>query len=321
MTNISVISTAHIHARQFLRNLADGTDGRRIHAIWDEIPERGRRYAEEFKARFEPELATALHDPAVHGFTVTAENTRHLPVLEQVIPIGKPVFCEKPLSTTVSDARRIAALVASHGTRLISGYQFPFRGDLQAAARMLANGEFGRVTRVTFRCAHHAAYGRWFDSPDLQWFWQPELSGGGGFIDLGTHAVHALRSLFGRVDQVWATISNESAQYPTCDDFGIAHLRFANGILGTVEAGWTQTGGIEGLEIVGSRKSLWHDGRTYVSGGPGLKTVPVIAAADRPWAMNRLVDLVRGGVSDAEVSADLAACLDAVAIMQGAYES
>jgi hypothetical protein len=41
----------------------------------------------------------------------------------------------------------------------------------------------------------HAAYGRWFDSPDLAWFTDPTLAGGGAFMDMGTHAVHCLRSL------------------------------------------------------------------------------------------------------------------------------
>jgi hypothetical protein len=100
MTSIAMLSTAHIHARQFLRNVAEGSDGRRIHALWDDLPERGQRYAAEFKARFEPDIAELLRDPAVDAFTVAAENTRQLPLLEQVMPVGKPVFCEKPLSTS-----------------------------------------------------------------------------------------------------------------------------------------------------------------------------------------------------------------------------
>ena len=40
-----------------------------------------------------------------------------------------------------------------------------------------------------------------------------------------------------------ATIGNAAAIYPDVDDHGIAWLRYANGVLGTVEASWVQTGG------------------------------------------------------------------------------
>ena len=264
MPNIAVLSTAHIHTKGFLDNLAKGADGRKAYAIWDDVPDRGRRYAEQYGATFVPRLGKLLRDKAVDGFLVCAENTRHWPLLRKALPVGKPVMCEKPLCTTVREARKVAALLRKHPTKLFCGYYLPFSPPMLAARELLGQNAMGIVTRVRFRNAHHAAYGRWFDNPDLQWFFNPALSGGGAMMDMGTHAVHLLRTLLGPVTEVWATIGNQSGIYPTVDDFGIAHLRFASGVLGTVEAAWTQTGGIGGLEIVGSEKTLWSSGKDYV---------------------------------------------------------
>jgi len=321
MANIAILSTAHIHTRSFIDNLTKATDGRRVLTIWDDVVDRGRRYAEQCGATFEPDLKRVIRDRRVDGFLICAENTRHLPVLRQALKTGKPVFCEKPLCTTVADIRRIQALLAKRPAPLFCGYFQPHSAVMQGVDALLTSRAFGAVTRVGFRNAHHAAYGHWFDNPDLQWFTNPELAGGGALMDMGTHAVHLLRTLFGPVTEVWATLRNESGIYPAVDDFGVAHLRFASGVLGTVEAAWTQTGGPGGLEIVGSEKTLWNNGREYVTGAPKQETVAVPAAPAKPDRVDRLVAVIRGVIPAAELQKDLAATMDAVAIMEAAYKS
>lgn len=321
MPKLAFLSTAHIHTKSFLEALAQGTDGRAAYAIWDDDAGRGRRYAEQFKVAFTPDLAALLHDPTVDGFIICAENTRHLPLLKLALPAGKPVFCEKPLVTTVAELREVRALLRQYPTTLFCGYFQPFDGAMQAVAALLARGELGRVTRIRYRNAHHAAYGRWFDHPDLHWFYQPALSGGGAFMDMGTHALHLVRTLFGPVTEVWATIGNHSGIYPTCDDFGVAQLRFASGVLGTVEAAWTQTGGLGGLEVVGAKQTLYHNGKDYVYGGPGIDLATLAPAAAKPTRVDRLVDVIRGKIPAAELQADLAAIIDTVAIMEACYTS
>jgi len=140
-------------------------------------------------------------------------------------------------------------------------------------------------------------------------------------MDLGTHAVHLLRSLFGEVDQVWGSMRNASGAYSQIDDTGVAHLLFRDGTFGTVEASWVQTGGINGLEITGSEKSLWHNGRGYVLGSPGKDPQPVDAGTDQPTRIDRLVAAIRGELSARDLEEDLAATMDAVKIMEAAYRS
>jgi len=316
--NIAFISTAHIHTKGFIENILKATDGRKVAGIWDDVAERGRKYAEMAGAPFVADIATLLADPAVDGFVICAENTRHLPLLRQVLPVGKPVFCEKPLVTTVADLQEVRALRAKYQAPLFCGYFQPFGGAIQAIAKLVQEGAIGKVTRIRYRNAHHAAYGRWFDNPDLHWFYDPALSGGGAFMDMGTHALHLVRTLFGPVREAWAEIGNHAGIYPAVDDYGIAQLRFASGVLGTVEAAWTQTGGIGGLEVVGSEKTIWNTKDGYVISGSDIPIQPLEGV---PTRIDRLVAVIQGKIDAETLRADLDATLDTVAIMAAAYAS
>ena len=320
MPKIAVVSVAHIHSKSFCKDICQLTSAGHPHVIWDENPERGAKYAAEFGCPFEPDLGKVLADSAIEGFAVCAENTRHLPLLRQVLPVGKPTLCEKPLATTTAEADEIEALAARHGTPLISGYFQPFFAHNRGVMKLIADGELGTVTHLNFRNAHNAAYGRWFDSPDLAWFTEPSLSGGGALLDMGTHAVHLLRHIGGPVAEVWCTTANLSGVYPKVDDYGVIEMRFASGVIGRVEAGWVFTGAPGGLEVIGSKRCVFESDGMKVR-GPNEPAAPVPDADARPDRIRRLIALVKGELSAEEVAADLAACLDAVRIMAAAYAS
>lgn len=323
MARLAFLSTAHIHTQAFIDLIDQADDGRSTAVVWDDVPDRGAKYAAKAHAPFEPNLAAVLRREDIDGFIICCENTRHLPLLRAALPQGKPVFCEKPLVTSTAQLAELRELVAAHPRTVLFGGYFQFYdAALQSARKLIADGGLGKVTRASYRNAHHAAYGRWFDSPDLAWFANPALAGGGGFFDMGTHALHALRSLFGQPESVWAEIGNESGEYPACDDFGTAHFRWAHGLKATVEAGWTQTGGRTGLEVVGAERCLWHDGEKYVVAKPRETPEPLpLTMPARPFRVDRLVSTIRGEMSADELKADLDASMDIVGWMEAAYTS
>lgn len=320
MPRIAIVSTAHIHTNSFVEKLNELTGGPEV--IWDDMPERGEKYAAKGNCKFEPDLDAVLSNDDVEGFVICAENTRHLPLLEKLLPVGKPVMCEKPVVTTTADAQAVAKLCQTHGTTLISGYFQPFLPNNRGVKKILEQDTLGQVTHATFRNAHHAAYGRWFDNPDLAWFVDPELSGGGAMMDMGTHAVHLLRHLFGPVTKVWATCGNYSGIYTDVDDYGLIEMQFASGMLGRVEAGWIFTGGHGGLEVFASKQSIKADGAGgLVMSGPKIEATAVPKGDPKPDRIGRLIAAIQGALTAEELAEDLAACLDAVTIMAAAYES
>ena len=321
MINLALLSAAHIHTKSFLKTIAERPDCR-LAAIWDDVHDRGQRYAAESGAAFVGDLHAVIARQDVDGFIICAENTRHLRLLKAAIPAGKPIFCEKPFTTSTAEAAEAMALIRRHGTIVHMGYFNPFSPAMQGVAAMLAENKLGKLTHARFRNAHHAAYGRWFDSPDLAWFTDPALAGGGAFMDMGTHAVHLLRTLLGPAERVFARITNTAGIYPAVDDYGVALVQFASGVTATVEAGWVQNAGPGGLEISGSSATLYNDAKLgYVTVRPKEEPVAVPQGAGKPTCVERLIAAIGGQVSRAELDADLACSIDAVAIVQAAYES
>ena len=321
MINVVMLSCGHVHTKGYCEALAKRDDCR-LAVVWDDMAERGGRFASEYGAEFSEDLAATVARDDADGFIICAENTRHLPLLRAAIPARKPIFCEKPFTTTVADAQAAMALIREHGTTVFMGYFQPFTPELQGVMKLLSEGALGTVTHVKYRNAHHAAYGRWFDSADNAWFTNPDLAGGGAFMDMGTHAVHAVRTLLGPVNSVWARIGNVSSEYPEVDDYGVAHFLFANGVMGVVEASWVQTGGIRGLEVTGSKATLFqHPEQGYVYVEPRGEPAAVEPGEAKPTQVGRLVAAIRGELSDQELAEDLSAAVDAVAIVEACYES
>ncbi len=319
--NIAFVSTAHIHTKMFLDRLAELQNGKSAYAIWDLEESRGKAFAEKYGSRFYSNLDEMLADEGIDGFVICSENTRHLPLLEKAVSLGKPVFCEKPLVTTTRDLTAAKKILEERSAPVICGYFQPFQGDMRRVAEIVRSGLLGEVTRIRYRNAHNAAYGRWFDKPELQWFTNPDLAGGGGFMDMGTHAIHCVRMLFGPVIAISAEIRNYSNEYPEVDDFGIAMIRFKSGVLGAIEAGWTQTGGIGGIEVTGSKQSLWNTQSGYVIGEPKSEPTKIEPLDDGPVRIDRLLAAIEGKLDDNELNLDLECCIDAVKIMEAAYES
>ncbi len=321
MPNIAFLSTAHTHTKGFLKAVSEKPDCNLV-AIWDDMPERGQRFAKEYDTEWSDNLEATISRDDVDGFIVCAENTRHLPLLKAAIPSGKPIFCEKPFTTTTAEAIEAVGLARQHGTVVHMGYFQPFSADLQGVITKVASGDLGNITHARYRNAHHAAYGHWFDSPDLAWFADPKLAGGGAFMDMGTHAAHLLRTILGPVQSAFATISNVSGIYSDVDDNGLALLRFKNGALGTIEASWVQTGGLSGLEITGSEGTLFqHPDQGFVTAAPGKEVETVAKGDEKPTRVDRLNAAIEGKISQEELQNDLACAADAVAIIEACYQS
>jgi predicted dehydrogenase len=74
---------------------------------------------------------------------------------------------------------------------------------------------------------------------DYGWLVDPEQAGGGGFLDIGIHAVDALRWLAGsEARRVYAYIGTAIYEGLALDDIGVMTVEFENGVVGALSAGW-----------------------------------------------------------------------------------
>jgi len=318
-----LLSGAHVHTDHYMEQVQEAPNMELV-SVWDDMPERGQEIAQRMDCPFVPELGDAVGTAGAEVSIICADNAGHRPLLEASLQAGLDVFCEKPMALTVADADAMVAAVRESGRVAVFGYAMPFSGVMLTVKKLCDEGAIGQINQVRFRNAHHAAYARWFDSPSHQWFHDPARAGGGGFLDMGTHAVHLVRSLFGPFKTVQAVIGNKSGAYPTVDDFGIALTELASGVTGVVEAGWVMTAGRRGLEVLGSGGSIYlGEGveLTRWADGKAAETEIVSPLEDAPSQLAHLLAIHEGRMDRSVADADLDACRDAVAFMCAAYAS
>jgi len=103
---------------------------------------------------------------------------------------GLNVFVEKPLAISTSECNDIVAFEENSGRKLMVGYQFRFVDAIQKMKTMLSEGQIGELKYITseFIANGPLSHGR-IPKPISEWWLNPQLSGGGALVDLGTHLV------------------------------------------------------------------------------------------------------------------------------------
>lgn len=154
---------------------------------------------------------------------------------------GKAVFCEKPLSTNLADARKALAAVSSAGVQNAVGFNYRRLPAVALMQRMIADGTVGevRLWRATWLSDEFADATTPYD-------WRFDRSMGGSTIaDLGCHLIDMALWMAGPVTDVCAQSTTFTTvrtspvgQTPvTVDDSSQALMRFASGARGTLEVG------------------------------------------------------------------------------------
>src|SRR5579859_7398267 len=114
---IGIMSFAHHHADTYITNLRT-IPGVELIGFADDNDERGRTIATQFTVKRFPDYRGLLKE-APDGVIICSENSRHREFVEMAVGAGvKYILCEKPLATTLDDARAILAAVDAAGTRL-----------------------------------------------------------------------------------------------------------------------------------------------------------------------------------------------------------
>ncbi|GFJ79611.1 hypothetical protein Phou_037910 [Phytohabitans houttuyneae] len=175
---IGMVSWAHVHAEFRAKALAE-IPGARVVAIADDDAARGRAAAERFGvADFVPDWRHLVTRDDVDVVMVHSENSRHAEQVIAAAEAGKHVFCEKPVATTVADARAMVDAVRAAGVDGTAAFVSRFSKEADRAKRIVDSGVLGQVlmTRSFIGLAGIAEIGC---PPDMTaWMQDPALGGG-----------------------------------------------------------------------------------------------------------------------------------------------
>ena len=130
------------------------SDNAEIVAICDLDPQRLAGVGERFGiSRRYANMVEMLALERLDGVMVATPHTSHAGVATQALQAGCHVLVEKPLATTVADARAIVAAAQRAGRQVLVPCGWNFRDYTAQAARWIETGRIGEVRHVVCQMA------------------------------------------------------------------------------------------------------------------------------------------------------------------------
>lgn len=326
---LGFVGCAHIHTPSFV-DLLKGRPDVRVKTVWDPQRVRSEKRAKTLNAAVTDNVKDIWSDPEIQAVVICSETNRHLDLITQAAKAGKHMFAEKPLGITAKDSWAMASAIEKAGLIFTTGYFMRTSPQHIFLKEQIAAGKLGIVTRARGSNCHSGSLGGWFDDkpkdPAESWRWMadPKIAGVGAFGDLGTHSLDILMWLLGDVERVSADVRVVTGRYGECDETGEALLRFKNGTIATLAAGWVDVADPITLLVSGTK------GHAHIANGKLFYKSSDVEGADgnQPWTrlpeaprapMHQFVDAVAGKTGLPLVTPREAAAR--VSVMEAAYKS
>ena len=212
-----------------------GVDPRRTYASFAEMAAREARRKD-----------------GIEAVAIVTPNHMHAPVAMQFLRRGIHVICDKPLTATLPEAKRLAKAAEAAGVVFALTHNYTGYPMIRQAAAMVRAGELGEIRVVQVEYAQD-----WLAEPIEQsgqkqadWRTDPARTGAGGATgDIGTHAFN-LAGFVTRLE-VEALAADLQSFVPgrRVDDNGHVMLRYKGGARGMLWCSQVAAGCENGLRI------------------------------------------------------------------------
>jgi predicted dehydrogenase len=194
----------------------------------------------------------AARPDGIEAVAIVTPNDEHAPVAEAFLEAGIHVICDKPVTTTLADARRLKALAQARGLIFAVTHNYSGYPMVRHARRMVREGALGELRVVQVEYAQDWLTERLEASGQKQATWRsdPRRSGAGGCIgDIGTHAHHLAGYITGlELVELSAEMSTFVAGRVLDDNIQLM-LRYSGGARGALWASQVAPGNENALRI------------------------------------------------------------------------
>lgn len=232
------------------------------------VSSRSAAKADAFAARFGgirgyQDIRALADAPDVDAIYIASPNALHREHAALALAAGKAVLIEKPLTTTLADARALARTATASAPFAMEALWTNFLPAISRVRQLLASETLGPIRHVRAELA----YEKPFDAASR--FFDPAL-GGGSLLDLGVYPIALCLNLFGAP----ASIGGTWKSAPSSVDLSAEVKLVYDGFHAELACGFDRNGDNRFI-IEGDRGTLAID-------APFLKASRLFVASSRP---------------------------------------
>lgn len=186
-----------------------------------------------------------IADKNIDIISVCSSNVTHADYTMKALNAGKNVLCEKPMATSIEDARAMVDIAKKTGKRLFIGQNQRITKSHEKVKELISSGAIGKVLSFSTVFGHKGPESWCAAKSSNTWFFKKDKAGFGSFGDLGIHKIDLIRYLLGdEVKEVYSIQKTLDKKFPDgnlieVDDNSIEMLEFEKGTIGTVTTSWT----------------------------------------------------------------------------------
>jgi predicted dehydrogenase len=188
----------------------------------------------------------------IEAVAIVTPNHMHYPVAKEFLRRDIHVICDKPLTATLADAKKLAKLVDKSDALFVLTHNYTGYPMVRHARELVRSGELGAIRLVQVEYAQD-----WLAEPlelsgqkQAAWRTDPERSGAGGATgDIGTHAYNLAEFVTGLTLESLAADVHTFVRGRKLDDNAHVLLRFNGGAKGMLWCSQVAVGQENGLKL------------------------------------------------------------------------
>jgi myo-inositol 2-dehydrogenase/D-chiro-inositol 1-dehydrogenase len=123
--------------------------GARLAVVYDPVTRAAEALAARTGAKIAPTAADAMADAQADAVVIATSSDTHVDLVIEAVRTGKPVLCEKPLASSLKDARRCIATIGEEAARKVFlGFNRRFDRGHAGLREAVHGGQIGRLEQL-----------------------------------------------------------------------------------------------------------------------------------------------------------------------------
>eukprot|EP00419_Tripos_fusus_P023139 CAMPEP_0172697602 /NCGR_PEP_ID=MMETSP1074-20121228/28883_1 /TAXON_ID=2916 /ORGANISM="Ceratium fusus, Strain PA161109" /LENGTH=370 /DNA_ID=CAMNT_0013518533 /DNA_START=38 /DNA_END=1150 /DNA_ORIENTATION=- len=295
--------------------------GSEVHAVMRRDAAKAEDYAwRHGVAMWTADLDTLLACEQVDAVYLATPPGNRIDIANRIAAVGKPCYMEKPMARNFAESLQIAQIFSQARLPLFVAYYRRAYPRYQQVKALLENNELGELSSVQYLMRRRP-------QPANGWRHDVAVSGGGLFVDVGSHLLDLLDFLLGPLKDVKGTATRASSAPATApEDVVVMNFTAGQAAAGCAIWNFRASDDFESLELVGDRARLVlpepMNGSEciieFADGSPSRRwAVPPPCPAVQQPLIQTVVDALQMGnpslcLSTAESALRTAKCIDVV---------